>query len=94
MPKIYQNAQDKNVAAVCIYVKTGDAYAYSDVAKTLKIKAAVLKDMFEKGCLIIDGTTEYKPVSFAMPAAIGTVTYVKTHDTVATTAVLATLRSE
>ena len=43
--------------------------------------------------VIVDGDVEYKPVSFSIVETVGTVTYVKTDDTTATTAVLATLVS-
>lgn len=91
--KIYDDAKDKNIAATKVYVKTGDAYAYADASNTVKIDLLTLKDLFEKGVVIIDGTVEYKPVSFKVNAGVGTMTYVKTDGTVATTAVLATVSS-
>ena len=94
MAKIYEKYSDLHVSGVMVYKKTADAYAYSDSNKTVKIDAASLKDLFEKGVMIIvDGDVEYKPVSFSIVETVGTVTYVKTDDTTATTAVLATLVS-
>ena len=93
MAKIYDQAKDVNVAANLAYVKNGDVYAYSDSANTKKISAACLKDMFEKGVIIVAGAIEYKPVSFGIAGAVGTLTYVKANDTTPTTAVLATLVS-
>jgi hypothetical protein len=93
MDKVYEQYGDQHVVATKVYVKTGDAYAYADSNKTVKIKAADLQNLFEKGLLIVDGTIEYKPVSFKLAAGVGTVTYVKTDGTTPTTAVLATLAS-
>lgn len=93
MDKIYEHSNDLHVRAVKVYVKTGDAYAYADSAKTVKVSAPILKDAFEKGVVIVAGATEYLPVSFAVAEGVGTLTYVKTDGTTATTAVLATLVS-
>lgn len=94
MNKIYEKYSDLHVSGVMVYKKTGDTYAYSDSDKTVKIDAVSLKDIFEKGVMVIvDGDVEYKPVSFSIAETVGAVTYVKTDDTTATTAVLATLVS-
>jgi hypothetical protein len=93
MGKIYDDASDVHVRATQVYAKTSDAYAYADAANTVKISAVELKDMFEKGIVVVDGTIEYKPVSFKLAAGVGTITYVKTDGTTPTTAVLATLAS-
>jgi tetrahydromethanopterin S-methyltransferase subunit D len=93
MNKIYEEYKDLHVKAICVYVKTGDAYAYADSAKTVKIDSATMKEMFEKGTIIVDGALEYKPVSFGVALSVGTLTYVKTDGTTPTTAVLATLKS-
>lgn len=94
MDKIYEDYTDLHVAASVIYKKANDAYAYSDSATTEKIDADTLKDLFEKGVVVIDSTIEYKPVSFGISATVGTLTYVKTDGSTPTTAVLATLKSE
>lgn len=94
MDKIYEKYSDLHVSGVMVYKKAGDTYAYLDSGKTVKIDAVSLKDLFEKGVMvIIDGDVEYKPVSFSMVETVGTVTYVKTDDATATTAVLTTLVS-
>ena len=93
MDRIYEQSVDVHVRATKIYVKTGDAYAYADSANTVKIASATLKNLFEKGTVIIDGEIEYKPVSFKLVGSVGTITYVKTDGTTPTTAVLATLES-
>jgi hypothetical protein len=91
---IFEHANDLHVVARLVYVKTNDAYAYSDSAKTAKIDAETLKDMFIKGVLIVDGDNLYKPVSLEIDEGVATITYVQTDGTVATTAVLATLVSK
>ena len=93
MNRIFQDSEDQHVVATLVYKKTGDAYAYSDAATTVKINAATLKDLFEKGAIVVEGAVEYKPVSFGIASTVGTLTYVKTDGTTATTAVLATLKS-
>ena len=91
--KIYENSEDVHVRATKVFVKAADPYAYSDAATTVKINCATLTDLFEKGVIIVDGTHQYKPVSYNIAAGVGTLTYVKTDGSVATTAVLATLAS-
>lgn len=93
MKKIFEDAKDVHVRATMVYVKTGDAYAYADTGKTVKIDCVTLKDMYYKGMIVVDGAIEYKPVSFKTASGVGTITYVKTDGTTATTAVLATLAS-
>lgn len=93
MAKIYEKAKDVHVRATYVYKKSGDAYAYVDAAKTTKIDAEDLQELFRKGCLIIDSDVEYKPVSYDITSEVGTITYVKTDTNTATTAVLATLKS-
>ena len=94
MTKIYDHSDYMHVVARMIYKKTGDAYAYSDSAKTVKVDAVTLEDMFVKGVIVVEGDAQYKPVSLLVTAGVATVTYVKTDGTTATTAVLATLVSE
>ena len=95
MDKIFNQAKDKNVAAVIVYKKTSDVYAYADSAKSVKISADVLADMFTKGMFVIDGANTYAPVALSIDDDdVATITYVTTDTTTATTAVLATLVSE
>lgn len=91
--KIYEKANDVHVRATVVHNKTGELYAYLNPEKTEKISALVLKDLFEKGIIIVDGTKEYNPVSFDLTAGVGTITYVKTDGVTPTTAVLAILKS-
>lgn len=93
MNKIFDKSIDVHVRARIIYVNGSDEYAYADAEKTKKIKATDLKDIFEKGAIIVDGVIEYKPISFNIDSGVGKLTYIKTDDSVATTAVLATLVS-
>jgi hypothetical protein len=85
--------EDQYVRATYVYVKNADAYAYADNATTVKIPAAELKDIFEMGCVVVAAGVEYAPVSYSETAGVGTLTYVKTDGTTATTAVLATVKS-
>ena len=94
MDKIFEQAKDKNVAAIKVYKKANDDYAYSDSGKTAKIKAAVLEDVFVKGMVVVDGDNTYVPVALNVDNGVATITYVTANTTTATTAVLATLASE
>ena len=77
MDRIYHHDDTMYVAATKIYVKSGDAYAYADSAKAEKIKAEVLQDLFHEGLIIVDGTTEYTPVSFDLTEGVASLTYIK-----------------
>ena len=94
MAKIYEHADDLHVVARMIYKKTGDAYAYSDSAKTVKVDAVTLEDMFLKGLIVVAGDNQYKPTGLTVADGVATITYVTADGTTATTAVLATLASE
>lgn len=73
MDRIYQDAKDKNVSAVCIY---GDAtYGYIDSAKEEKITTSQLVEAFRKRALInVDGVL-YTPLSLEVNDGVATVTY-------------------
>lgn len=77
MDRIYHHNDTMYVAATKIYVKSGDTYAYADSAKNEKIKAKVLQDLFHEGLIIVDGTTEYTPVSFDLTEGVASLTYIK-----------------
>lgn len=94
MDKIYERSSDLHVRGTYIYKKANDTYAYSDSGTTKKIDAYTLKDLFLKGAVIVDGGVDYQLVSFGIASEVGTITYVKADTTTATTAVLATLKSE
>ena len=92
MDKIFQRAEDKNVAAVIIYKKTAETYAYVDSAYTTKFTTSALKNAFLKGAVIMLGTDSYAtPVSFGVSSSVGFVTYITPNGTTATSADIATL---
>lgn len=95
MDKVYETGADQHVVATYVYAKTADAYAYSDAARTVKIKAADLKNLFFKGAIIADQSgTLYFPTHFDMESTVGVLTYVKNDGTTPTSALLATVKSE
>jgi hypothetical protein len=95
MSKVYERYEDLHVRKTYIYVKKNDVYAYADPDKTVKIASDDLRDLFLKGAVILDGTTEYLPISYVISSNVGTMTYVKTGTTNSgSTAVLATLKSK
>ena len=89
MDKIYQQAKDKNIAAVVIYGKPGESspVAYKDAERSDKFKTSELKDAFLKGAVVQINLNEYLiPISFAISSDIGTVTYAKAGSTTGTAA--------
>ncbi len=88
MDKIYQQAKDKNVAAVVVYGKSGESSpaAYVDAAYTIKFKTSELKDAFLKGAVVQIGADLFMPISFTVTSDIGTVTYAKAGSTAGTAA--------
>lgn len=93
MNKIYESYDDVHVRGTFIYKKDADDHAYADSDKTIQLDAATLKNLFEKGAVVVDGGVEYKPFSFGIVANVGTITYIKTDGTTPTTAVLETVIS-
>lgn len=78
MAKIFQQAKDKNVAAVLIYEKTSETKAYKDAAYTVQYTTSELKDAFLKGAVIVLAAGGYaKPVSYSETSSVGSVGYVK-----------------
>jgi hypothetical protein len=94
MSKVYERYEDLHVRKTYVYAKANDPYAYADPDKTVKIASDDLRDLFLKGVVIVDGTTEYSPTSYAESSKVGTITYVKADSTTASTAVLTTLKSK
>lgn len=88
MNKIFQQAKDKNVAAVVIYGKSGESSpaAYADSACTVKMKTSELKDAFLKRAVVQVGEDIFMPISFTVSSEIGTVTYAKAGSTAGTAA--------
>lgn len=93
MDRIFDDAKDLHVRATYIYGKASDTAAYMNADCTEKYKTSELKDVFEKGAVIVIGTDYFKPLNFVVKNGVGSVTYVSADKTTATTAVLGTLSS-
>ena len=93
MERIFDQAKDKNVAAIVIYGKGTDGKAYVDAECTTQIKTSELKDAFLKRAVIQIGTEYFIPLSFSVSSNIGTVKYAKANSTTATSADLGSLVS-
>lgn len=95
MDKIYNQAKDKNVAAVLVYCKGGsDTKAYVDAEYTVQYGTAALEDAFLKGAVIVTGTTKCKPVAFNIKNNVGKIGYIKPNGTTATSADIAELSAK
>ena len=81
MDRIYDQAKDKNVAAIVIYGKGTDGKAYVDADGTTQYKTSALKDAFLKRAIVQIGTDYFIPVAFSVSSNIGTVTYAKAGST-------------
>lgn len=77
MEKIYDQAKDKNVAAIVIYGNGSDGKAYHDTAGTEQYKTSELRDAFIKRAVIKIGNDYFIPISFTVAENAGTVLYVK-----------------
>ena len=77
MVKVYDDAKDKNIAAVIIYGKGSDGKAYVDAEGTTQLKTSELKEAFLKRALIKIGEDYFVPTGFSVASKIGTVTYAK-----------------
>lgn len=94
MDRIYHQSDSMYVAATKVYAKT-DGFAYADSDRTIKISAEDLHDVFVRGMIVVDSAgVEYIPISCKVANNVATVTYVTTDSTTATTAKLATVKSE
>lgn len=93
MDKIFDQAKDKNVAAIVIYGKGSDGKAYADADGTTQLKTSELKDAFLKRAIIQIGTEYFIPVAFSIASDVGTVKYTKPNSTTATSADLGSLVS-
>lgn len=93
MERIFDQAKDKNVAAIIIYGKSGESSpaAYADSACTVKMKTSELKDAFLKRAVIQIGSDYFIPTGFSVSSNVGSVTYAKAGSTAgaAATATLA-----
>ena len=93
MDKIFDQAKDKNVAAIVIYGKGSDGKAYADANGTTQLKTSELKDAFLKRAVIQIGSEYFIPVTFSITSDVGTVKYAKSNSTTATSADLGSLVS-
>lgn len=78
MERVFNDAKDKNVAALVIYGKGSDGKAYIDAACTTQFKTSILKDAFLKRALISIGDVYYVPVGFSVTSGIGKIVYAVT----------------
>ena len=93
MDKIFDQAKDKNVAAIVIYGKGSDGKAYADANGTTQLKTSELKDAFLKRAIIQIGNEYFIPVTFSITSNVGTVKYAKPNSSTATSADLGSLVS-
>lgn len=93
MDKFFQRAEDKNVAAVAIYEKSGETKAYKDAACTQQFYTSELKNAFVKGAIIVLASSAgyVIPVKYAESSSVGSVYYIKPNSTTATSADIGTL---
>ena len=79
--KIFDQAKDKNVAALIIYAKsTADNKAYVDANYKTQFKTSDLKDAFLKRRALIRvgaGINYFVPINYTESEHIGTVYYMK-----------------
>ena len=93
MDKFFQRAEDKNVAAVAIYEKSGETKAYKDAACTQQFYTSELKNAFIKGAIIVLASSAgyVIPVKYAESSSVGSVYYIKPNSTTDTSADIGTL---
>ncbi len=77
MEKVFQDAKDLNLS--CLKAYTNGTALYADAACKDQLTAAVAKEAFERGLLVIvqageNATTTYRPVTVAETTADGVVT--------------------
>lgn len=77
--RIFDHADDQNVAAIVIYGKTSlDGKAYTDKGCTKQFTNDELKNAFIKRAVICVDTNYFVPVSYAYASKVGFVNYVTT----------------
>lgn len=77
--RIFDHADDQNVAAIVIYGNTSpDGKAYTDKGCTKQFTNDELKNAFIKRAVICVGTNYFVPVSYAYANKVGSVNYVPT----------------
>ena len=94
MERIFHHDDTMYEAATKVYAKTG-GYAYLEPEFVTKISADVMTDLFVRGMIVVDSSgVMYKPISCKVSSGVATVTYATTDSASATTAKLATVKSE
>ena len=89
MDKIFDQAKDKNVAALVIYAKaSADNKAYSDSECKIQFKTSALKDAFLKRALVCVGTDYFAPIGYIETSGVGKVTYAKEGSSTGTAAIV------
>lgn len=87
MERIYNDAKDKNVAKIVIFVNANKAYI--DAAHKVQFKTSELKDAFMKGCVLKTAENTYAiPTNYTEASKVGTVSAImvaSTGDTVTVT---------
>lgn len=87
MERIYNDAKDKNVAKIVVFVNANKAYL--DDAHKVQFKTSELKDAFMKGCVLKTAENTYAiPTNYTEASKIGTVSAImaaSTGDTVTVT---------
>lgn len=76
LDRLFNRAEDKNVAATYVYVKSGETKAYAEADYKTQLDAATLANLFEKGMIIVDGGAKYIPATCKVASGTATVTYV------------------
>lgn len=72
MERIYNDAKDKNIAKIVIFVNANKAYI--DAAHKVQFKTSELKDAFMKGCVLKTAENTYAiPTNYTEASKIGTV---------------------
>ena len=63
MEKIWNDADDKNVATVILYADKDDGNEFFDAAKKNGVRKDELANLFKKGVLVSLSGTLYMPIS-------------------------------
>lgn len=92
MDKIFNDAKDKNVAKVIVYVDSSKAYV--DSAHKTQMTTSQLKDAFLKGCVLAIENGYAMPITFTVANKVGTVTALSAVTASANTVVTAAAKAD
>lgn len=92
MDKIFNDAKDKNVAKVIVYVDSSKAYV--DSAHKTQMTTSQLKDAFLKGCVLEIENGHAMPIAFTVTSKVGTVTALSAVTASANTVVTAAAKAD